>query len=145
MIYKVTSPNSEIDFEKYFYFRWKLLRKPLNKKLGTERDSLENSSIHRMLIDDDNNVMAVGRLHYNNNNEAQIRYFAVDHDNRRMGLGSYLMNDLESIAKKTNHTEVILNARENAVIFYKNLGYEVVKESYILFDKIQHFEMKKVL
>ena len=34
---------------------------------------------------------------------------------------------------------------ENAVIFYKNLGYEVVKESYILFDKIQHFEMKKVL
>ena len=144
MNYKIISPNSEIDFEKYFYFRWKLLRKPLNKELGTERDSMENSSIHRMVIDDDN-VMAVGRLHYNNNIEAQIRYFAVDNDNRRIGLGSYLMKDLESIAKKTNHTEVILNARENAVDFYKKQNYKIVKKTYILFNQIQHFEMKKVL
>ena len=144
MNYKIVSPETVKEFESYYYLRWELLRKPLNKKLGTEKDSIENSSIHRM-VTDKNCIIAVGRLHHNNLYESQIRYFAVKENYRKQGIGRYLMNDLENIAKKNNRSHIILNARENAVIFYENLGYEVVKESYILFDKIQHFEMKKVL
>ena len=60
--------------------------------------------------------------------------------------GTTESNTLLSKEPVTRHRlEIILNARENAVNFYKNSGYEVIRETYILFDKIQHFEMKKVL
>ena len=40
------------------------------------------------------------------------------------------MNDLEGIASKKNQIIlIILNARENAVIFYKKLGYKIVKKN----------------
>ena len=142
---KIVSPQTKIQYENYYFFRWKLLRKPLNKEIGTEKDLLEDSSIHRMVIDNNDNIIAVGRLHHNNSNESQIRYFAVDKNFRRQGIGSYLMEDLEDIAKKSRRKEIILNARENAVNFYKSIGYKIIQKSYILFDKIQHYEMKKVL
>ena len=142
---KIVSPQTKNQYESYYFFRWKILRKPLNKEIGTEKDLLEDSSIHRMVIDNNDNIIAVGRLHHNNSNESQIRYFAVDKDFRRQGMGSYLMEDLEDIAKKSRRKEIILNARENAVNFYKSIGYNIIQKSYILFDKIQHYEMKKVL
>ena len=145
MIYNIISPQKPLDFDEYYYFRWKYLRKPLDKKLGSEKDNIEHLSTHRMVLNNQKEIIAVGRIHYNTSEESQIRYFAVDNDNRRIGLGSYLMKDLEGIAKKTNHTEVILNARENAVDFYKKQNYKIVKKTYILFNQIQHFEMKKVL
>ena len=36
-------------------------------------------------------------------------------------------------------------ARENAVPFYKSLGYQIEQESYLLFGEIQHYRMKKAL
>lgn len=99
MNYKIVSPETVKEFESYYYLRWELLRKPLNKKLGTEKDSIENSSIHRM-VTDKNCIIAVGRLHHNNLYESQVRYFAVKENYRNQGIGRYLMNDLENIAKK---------------------------------------------
>ena len=55
------------------------------------------------------------------------------------------MNHLEKIAIKQKHQKIVLNARENAIPFYKNLGYSVNKKTNLLFGKIQHYEMKKVL
>jgi len=56
-----------------------------------------------------------------------------------------LMNDLETTAKNNNSKIIILNARINAVDFYKNLNYEVIEKTNLLFGVIQHFKMKKVL
>ena len=145
MNFKIVSPQTKIQYENYYFFRWELLRKPLNKEIGTEKDMMEENSIHRMITDNNDKVIAVGRLHHNNSNESQIRYFAVDENFRRQGIGSYLMEDLEGIAKKAKRVEIILNARENAVNFYKSLDYKIIQKSYVLFDKIQHYEMKKVL
>ena len=41
--------------------------------------------------------------------------------------------------------EMVLEARENAVPFYKSLGYHIEQESYLLFGEIQHYRMKKAL
>ena len=90
-------------------------------------------------------IIGVGRLHFVNAKESQIRYMAVDKNFRKKGVGNAIVQNLEMYSLNNDRNNIILNARENAVIFYKNLGYEVVKESYLLFDKIQHFEMKKVL
>ena len=37
----VKHPKSNNDFEKYYYFRWEILRKPHNKPKGTEKDDFE--------------------------------------------------------------------------------------------------------
>ena len=55
------------------------------------------------------------------------------------------MQDLESIALRENRQIMMLNARENALSFYEILGYEISKKTNLLFGKIQHYEMKKVL
>ena len=42
-------------------------------------------------------------------------------------------------------TEIVLEARENAVPFYEAIGYTIVAESYLLFSEIQHYRMQKSL
>ena len=145
MIYNIISPKKPLDFDEYYYFRWKYLRKPLDKKLGTEKDDIEHLSTHRMILNNQKKIIAVGRVHYNTSEESQIRYFAVDSSYRRKGIGTYLMADLEGIASTKKCTTMVLNARESAIDFYKNLGYKITKKTNLLFGKIQHYEMKKVL
>ena len=36
MTYHICSPKTKKEFHDYYYFRWKYLRKSLNKDLGTE-------------------------------------------------------------------------------------------------------------
>jgi predicted GNAT family N-acyltransferase len=52
---------------------------------------------------------------------------------------------LEEKARLKGWTEIVLEARENAVPFYKALGYTIITESYLLFGEIQHFRMQKQL
>jgi len=140
---KVISPSNNSDFDEYYYFRWEYLRKDLNQKLGTERDDAENISIHRMIKNNNEEIIGVGRLHKISSDIYQVRYFAVHKDYRRIGLGIYLMKDLEGIAIKDKANYIILNARENALDFYEKLNYKVIKKTNLLFGKIQHYEMKK--
>jgi predicted GNAT family N-acyltransferase len=53
------------------------------------------------------------------------------------------MLHLEEKAKEMGMQEIVLEARENAVPFYKSIGYVIEKESYLLFGEIQHYRMKK--
>ena len=79
---KLVKPKSKKEFKKYFSFRWKMLRQPLNQPLGTERDNLENDSYHIMLVNDDLALLGVGRIHIIGNQDefliAQVRYMAID-------------------------------------------------------------------
>ncbi len=145
MTYQIITPKDSNDFDRYYYFRWEYLRKPLDKQLGSEQDDIEYKSIHRMVIDKNKNIIAVGRVHNNTPVETQVRYFAVDKKYRRNGLGTHLMKDLERIALTNNSSKMILNARVNAIKFYEKLGYKISKKTNLLFGKIQHYEMKKVL
>jgi|TARA_B110000495_G_C22913474_1_gene533490 ribosomal protein S18 acetylase RimI-like enzyme len=142
--YKIAYPSSIIEFKSYYYFRWLYLRKPLNKKLGSEKDSLESKSIHRM-ITYQNKIIAVGRFHEILKLKYQIRYFAVDEKFRRKNIGSLLMKTLEADIRNKGGRFIILNARENAIDFYKSLNYSIIKKTNLLFGKIQHYEMMKII
>jgi ribosomal protein S18 acetylase RimI-like enzyme len=142
--YKIAYPSSIIEFKSYYYFRWLYLRKPLNKKLGSEKDSLESKSIHRM-ITYQNKIIAVGRIHEILKLKYQIRYFAVDEKFRRKNIGSLLMKTLEADIRNKGGRFIILNARENAIDFYKSLNYSIIKKTNLLFGKIQHYEMMKII
>jgi predicted GNAT family N-acyltransferase len=87
-------------------------------------DSIEDESFHLMGVDDQNKVIASGRVHFNSSAEAQIRYMAVDDNFKRKGIGSEIVFQLENYASSKGAEFIILNAREKAIIFYKNLGYE---------------------
>ena len=139
------SPKTAVEFERYYQLRWQVLRKPWGQALGSERDGLEQESFHRMIIDENNKVLAVGRLEKTSQFCGQIRFMAVSPKAQGQGLGKIIINALELQAKKLGITDLTLNARENAMDFYQKLGYKSHGFSHLLFDEIKHFAMSKTL
>lgn len=139
----VKRPQSKEDFEKYYHLRWKILRKPWNQPKGCEKDELEDGAFHIMVCEDDGTVVGVGRLHFNSENESQIRYMAVEENYRGRGIGKIVLSKLEEAAKRAGAGQIELNARETAVAFYEKAGYEVTEPAHTLFGAIKHFKMIK--
>ena len=98
-----------------------------------------------MVCDEKDKTLGVGRLQFNSNNEAQIRYMAVEPRYASQGIGKIIVDALEEQAANKNYTSIILNAREPVVGFYEKLGYKIIEKSYLLFDCIQHYKMHKSL
>tara|TARA_Y100000996_G_C22127914_1_gene480918 strand:- start:34 stop:474 length:441 start_codon:yes stop_codon:yes gene_type:complete len=140
----IITPANKSEFKIYYQIRFEELRKPWDQSIGSEKDSIEDQCIHRM-IKLDSHCIGVGRLQYNENHQAQIRYMAIKKEYQRKGFGEILIVDLENIAKKDGMIEIILQSREVAVNFYKKLDYKVEKKTHLLFGDIQHFLMKKYL
>jgi predicted GNAT family N-acyltransferase len=138
----VRSPENQEEFEKYFALRYKILRQKWNQPRGSERDELEDSSIHIMALENDL-VIGCCRLQFNSTEEAQIRYMAVEEGWQGKGIGRLMLLEAEKKAREKGARYIMLEARENAVEFYKQNDYTVTKESYLLFDVIQHYTMIK--
>lgn len=135
------SPGSEKEFEDYFNFRWKLLRKPLGLKRGSEQDELEDSAF-QLAAFNNKKIIAVGRLLIEENNTARIRYMAVDSAFRKQGVGSHLLNELESFAKTKNIKHCWLYSRETATTFYTKNNYKVKGKAESELE-IPHMRMEK--
>ena len=142
--YSIKSPENEEEWDSYLLFRWEILRKPLGMSKDSLTDSIEDESFHLMGIDEEKNVIASGRVHFNSENEAQIRYMAVDENFKRKGVGTEIVKELEKYALSKGKVSMILNARENAISFYLSLGYEEVGP-YQSDTGIPHKTMKKSL
>ena len=142
--YFIRPPESKEEWKNYFIFRWELLRKPLGMSKESLEDDLEDSSYHLMGMDDENNVIASGRVHFNDNNQAQIRYMAVKDNYKRKGIGSEIVTKLEDYASSKGAKKMVLNARENALSFYLSLGY-LEKGPYQSDTGIPHSKMEKDL
>lgn len=142
-IVELASPVSDLDWEGYFDLRWRVLREPWNQPRGSERDELDQGSFHLMLRDQSGAVVAVGRLHVNSPEEAQVRFMAVDESWRGHGLGSRILKRLEEQACKQSIKRIVLNAREEALDFYVRHGYRIEGPANTLFGTIRHFAMRK--
>ena len=121
--FEIRSPISEEEWERYDNFRWEVLRKPLKMSHIPLKDNLEELSTHLMGVTSEGKILACGRLHLNTSYEAQIRYMGVSEDLRRSGIGSKMIQKLEEKAINQGANHIMLNARENAIAFYKSLGY----------------------
>ena len=142
--YSLKSPENTDEWDRYLLFRWEMLRKPLGMSMESLADDIEDKSFHLMGIDHDGNVIASGRVHFNSEHEAQIRYMGVSDGVRRMGVGTSMVNKLEDKAKTLGAKYVTLNARNIALDFYKSLGYIEI-EPYESDIKIPHTRMEKIL
>ena len=142
---EIIEPATPEEFEKYYRLRYETLREPWGEPEGRERVADDATAIHAMLVDDDGEAVGVCRLHLNTPQEGQLRFMAIREDKRGQQLGFRLMEYMEARAKALGVITLMLHARPNAVNFYRRNGYEVIKESYILFGTMQHYLMTKQL
>ncbi|MBT5902191.1 MAG: GNAT family N-acetyltransferase [Opitutaceae bacterium] len=137
------SPNTAAEFESYYDLRWRVLRALWEKPRGSERDEFEDVA-HHLAIFSNATALATGRLHQRDSSIGQIRAMAVDPAHQKRGLGSRILNALEAEAQKRGLDQVMLHARDVAVLFYEKHGYEVVAPGPFSWG-IKHFEMSKQL
>lgn len=141
---RISVPSSELEWEKYYDLRYRVLRQPWGQVRGSERNEGDLNGIHICLFQDKIPV-AIARLDKSEEGVGQVRFMAVEPSFQGKGLGKLVMEEAELQAKTKNYHKIILHARENAVEFYKKLGYELIAPSHLLFGEIQHFLMEKSL
>ena len=67
-MYHLRVPQTEEELDAYYQFRWEMLRKPLHQPKGSERDAWDAMAHHQMVMDEEGNLVAVGRLYINADN-----------------------------------------------------------------------------
>jgi thioesterase domain-containing protein len=123
-MYKIDIPTSEQDFDDYFMFRWKMLREPWKYPLGSEKDEYEQVSQHRMLRSPSGEVIAVGRVHMNSAEEAQVRHVAVEKAYQGKGLAKMLVASLEAVARAEGAVRIVTNSTQASIPLFTSLGFE---------------------
>lgn len=142
---QVKQASSQDELQAIINLRYHILRQPWNKLIETASDELEADSINALISDSDGNAIACGRLQNNGHGIGQIRYMAVDENWQGKGLGKAVCLFLEAKGKTIGLKKIELQARENAVEFYKRNGYTIKEKSFKLWDIIQHYLMEKEL
>jgi len=141
---EIRPPQTPDELARYYTLRWRILREPWGRPIGSEKDLHEERSVHLVALQGDG-VIGVGRSHFSAPGEGMIRYMAVEEACRGKGVGGALLCELERRLRSQNARRVILNARETAVDFYEAYGYEIVAKAHTLYGCIEHFRMSKQL
>lgn len=141
---RIIEPKSASEWEAYYQLRWETLREPWNQPKGTEKDNMEDISLHFFALENEI-PMGVCRLQYNDENIAQVRFMGVNEKSRGKGVGSLLIKHAEARAKKDHRKVMILQARDYAVPFYEVNGYKITEKTFLLWETIQHYLMEKNL
>lgn len=145
MINQIRLAIDDEDLQKIVQLRYLILRQPWQQPIESAKDELESQSFNALLENEQGEVMACGRLQINPNHVGQIRYMAVAENLQGKGYGNQILKFLETQAKQLNLTLLELQARENAVSFYKKNGYAIKEKSFLLWGIIQHYLMVKEL
>ncbi|GAA0854522.1 bifunctional GNAT family N-acetyltransferase/hotdog fold thioesterase [Aliiglaciecola litoralis] len=144
-MYKIDTPKTDEQFEAYFQFRWKMLRKPWNHPFGSEKDEYEQVAEHRMILDANGQVVGVGRVHMNMSEEAQIRHVAIAKEFQGKGLGKLIYSALEEVARSQGAKRLVTNSRRISIDFFSSCGFEIEKEAPTEMGKLKRTQMIKKL
>ncbi len=137
--------SNKADINKIIQLRYGILREPWQQPIETASDDLELQSFNALLENENGQLIACGRLQINVNQIGQIRYMAVAKDLQGQGHGEKILKFLEQKAQALQLKSIELQARENAVSFYKRNGYQIKEKSFLLWGIIQHYLMVKEL
>lgn len=142
--FTIRAPRSSAEWEAYYALRWRTLRRPWGQPVGSERDELDATATHRAAITDGGEVIGTARLHTQAPGEGRIRYMAVEEAHRGAGTGSHLLAALIRAARAQGLSRLVLNARAEAVAFYRRNGFETVGDGPTQFG-VKHVVMIKDL
>ena len=60
-MYHLRVPQTEEELERYYQFRWEMLRKTLHQPKGSERDAWDAMAHHQMVVDEQGNLVGTDR------------------------------------------------------------------------------------
>ena len=141
---EIRTPETEAEWEAYYDLRYRVMREPLGKERGSERNEGDSTGIHFALYED-GTILGIARLDKVDDQICQVRFVAIESHLQGKGLGNKLMIAVEEHGAQIGYTKMILHARDYALSFYEKLGYQLIGPSYKLFDVLQHYEMEKQL
>ena len=142
--FSLVSPATPQEFHQYYQFRWEQLRKPLHLPRGSEQDEFESQAFHCMAVTPNNCIIGVGRVHFDSEKSARIRYMATSPRFRHQGVGSAILQYLIDHAASQGATCCWLKARESVCGFYTANGFRDLG----IIDSglpVQHRHMEKKL
>lgn len=128
-------------FQSLLKGREEVLRRPLGLQLTSHDREGERQHRHYCLLWNDQmvaGVMAEPKGSY----RWQIRQMWVLSEHRSKGLGARLLSEVEERLRMEGARAFYMEARESAVPFYENLGFQISGHS---FEKLEilHFPMEK--
>lgn len=142
---EVRSPRTDAEWASCRELRWQVLRAPWGQPRGGDFGEEGEDAVHAMIADEAGEAIAVGRIIFKPDGEAQIRSMATAKASRGVGLGRRIIEFLENAARQRGVTAIILNSRNAATGFYATLGYEAIGEGPTLFGVVEHTVMRKQL
>lgn len=141
---EIREPTTENDWRQYYQLRTAVLSALHGHFVESLKDALEEDSFHLMAVAGERCV-GVGRAHFNHSTEGRIRFMAVDAEYRGRGIGRSLIEGLEVYLLRNSVAASVLNARKEAMGFYRKHGYELVDEDELLRGDVELFKMRKPL
>jgi N-acetylglutamate synthase-like GNAT family acetyltransferase len=142
---KAKFAHTKEEIEAILELRFKILREPWGQSRDSSSDGHEDTSYNAFVMDNDGNALACGRLQLSDATTGQIRYMAVATAQQGKGLGKIILKALEEKAKGLGAKKIELQARDNALDFYKANNYVLKEKTHLLFGVIQHYRMEKFL
>lgn len=117
----------EIEFLSPLYdlsinLRDKILREPLGLRFNVDELSKEDKDYHLGILHE-GNLIACLVLTPKSKSVIKMRQVAVLESFQGQGIGRILVEYSESFSKAKGYKKIELNARENAIPFYKKLAY----------------------
>jgi predicted GNAT family N-acyltransferase len=123
--------------------RWRVLRKPLGLQREAVAFPFEAESLHLVAIEA-GRVVGCVLFHPEGTSTGRLFQMAVEPDRQGTGLGTRLVQTLEDELIRRGFREVTLHARDTAVGFYAELGYEPSGSPYVEVG-IPHQNMRRDL
>lgn len=123
--------------------RERVLREPLGLRFTAEQLQAEYPYHHLIALLDDH---VVGCLYLIAEPEGRIRLkqFVIAPEWQGQGAGKLLMEYTENFCRLLNCTEIYMHARQTAVPFYLEMGYEIYDEPFQEIG-LSHRKMRKLL
>lgn len=144
-MFSVSIPTSAEEKEAYYQFRWQHLKEPWAFPQGSEKDEYESVSEHRVVVNENHEIVACGRVHLNDATEAQIRHIAVSKAYRRKGLGKFIVNALEQVSAELGAERAVTNSLDTSIDFFKANGFVIDKDIPIELGQLNRTQMHKSL
>ena len=134
--------SKDPDYPDLLELRNWVLRMPLGMDIRNDDLSDEADCQFIAFYSDNGQMTGCIKIKKIDNKTYQFQQMAVHQDYQGQGIGTTLLIQAEALIKKQGGKNVIIEAREYAIPFYKNNGYRDYGETYKKIN-IPHRSMKK--
>ena len=131
------------EYEKSIDLRNEAFRKPWGLDIRDE-DLTGDKNMELFGAYEGDKIIATIFLTEDSKEIARIKSVAIYEEYRGRGLGNYIMEYVEDIARKRGYEKVQIMGRVSVQVFYEKLGYKTIGQPYD-YHTIAHVDMIKVL